>query len=69
VVDPSGKIAAMAPEARDDGIVDKTEHELELAREGKAEHTPFVALGGLSVVIGIVVGLVVVIALLVWWLA
>jgi len=63
----------MEPERRDaenePGVVEKAQEEAELAKTGEAEHTPLVALGGLTVVLGLVVGAVIVVGLLVWWLA
>ena len=41
----------------------------EAVARGRASETPFVLLGSVATVIGLVVGLVVAAALLVWWLS
>jgi hypothetical protein len=57
-----------ASDARDERVpaADSTE---EAVARGRASETPFVLLGGVATVIWIVVGLVVAVALLVWWLS
>lgn len=40
--------------------------EAEAAKEGEAEHTPLTLMGGVAVVVGIVAGLLILAALLVW---
>jgi hypothetical protein len=52
-----------------EGIVEKVREEVELAKEGEVEETPLIVLGGLSVVLGVLVGVVIAVGLLVWWLA
>ena len=56
-----------ASDARDERVpaADSTE---EAVVRGRASETPFVLLGSVAAVIWIVVGLVVAVALLVWWL-
>jgi hypothetical protein len=49
--------------------VEPLKDEAQAAKEGEAEHTPLTLMGGVAVIVGIVAGLVVLIALLVWWLA
>jgi hypothetical protein len=45
------------------------EHEIQKVAEGRAWYTPFEAIGGVGVVITIIVGLVLVLAFLVYYLA
>jgi hypothetical protein len=60
----AGKTVAMTTE--DSG---QLKDEAEAAAAGRAEHTPFALLGGLTVAIGLIVGVVIAAGLLVWWLA
>ena len=62
--EPVGDAASDARDERMPGA-DSTE---EAVARGRASETPFVLLGGVATVIWIVVGLVVAVALLVWWL-
>jgi hypothetical protein len=51
------------------GLVEKAKEEIEAAKVGEAEETPLVVLGGLSIVLGAIVGIAILAGLLVWWLA
>jgi hypothetical protein len=57
------------PGGQPEGVVEKVKEEIEAAKVGEAEETPLVVLGGLSIVLGAIVGVVILAGLLVWWLA
>ena len=63
----------MEPESRrpgdDESVGEKAHEEVELVREGEAEHTPLALIGGLTVGLAVVVGVVILAGLLLWWLA
>ena len=50
------------------GDMDKMEHEVERVAEGRDEFTPFKALAGVWVVVGVFAGVVIAVALIIWGL-